>query len=304
MNFVIKILSKIYNACGLYKIKIRYKIKKHLPNSSRKELKRIYKDYLQEREFGFTINEYFAYGFPSFDNNKRREFISDLERIKLCDAFNLKENKIIFDDKSLTYKYFKDFYKRDVMFVKDENDKDSFIQFVSKHHIIIVKPVDGSFGCGIQKFEVDDKEKAFAEILKMCKHTSKLCVVEEVMENVKEFGEFHSQSLNTIRICTIRMDDRVEIIAPFARIGVGNSIVDNAGSGGIIGSIDIATGKIFAAGNEFGEKISYHPDSNKEIIGFAIPRWDEVINIAKQCAQVIPTNRYVGWDFALPIKDG
>ena len=35
------------------------------------------------------------------------------------------------------------------------------------------------------------------------------------------------------------------------------------------------------------------------MIGFQIPRWNEAIEFVKELVQVVPTNRYTGWDVAL-----
>ncbi len=300
MNAIIKLSKKVYNLLRLYKIKWRLKIKHYMPNSKRKERKAVYKDYLKEREnvWGITIDEYFSFNFSALTKSQRSSFVSDLARIKICDALNKKENKEIFDNKILTYEHFKKYYKRDLIFVKNPDDADAFNKFIENKSEIIVKPIDGAFGNGVRKLEIDsNKDDLFDEILKL--YSSHGCVVEEVVKNVKEFEEFHPNSLNTVRVCTIRMDNRVEIFAPFARLGVGKAVVDNAGSGGIIASIDVGTGEITAAANENGTKFEIHPDSNKMIVGFKIPKWDELLLIVKECAQIIPSNRYVGWDFAL-----
>lgn len=112
----------------------------------------------------------------------------------------------------------------------------------------------------------------------------------------------HPSSLNTVRIPTVRYDDRVEVIHPFLRIGRGSAVVDNAGSGGIMGNIDVATGSVYAAADELGKDYKIHPDTGVSLIGFTIPKWQEVLSLVKQMALVVPSVRYVGWDMALSPK--
>lgn len=112
-------------------------------------------------------------------------------------------------------------------------------------------------------------------------------------------AQFHPSSLNTIRVATVKFDDGVEVIEAFFRTGRGGNIVDNAGAGGVFGTIDIETGIIDAVGDEYGNLYEVHPDSGLPIKGFAIPRWEEAKAMAIELADIVKGNRYSGWDLAL-----
>ncbi|MCR4754955.1 MAG: hypothetical protein K5868_05400 [Lachnospiraceae bacterium] len=45
-----------------------------------------------------------------------------------------------------------------------------------------------------------------------------------------------------------------------------------------------------------------HPDTNVKLKGYQIPKWDDLLDITKKLAQVLPNIRYVGWDMALTHK--
>ena len=128
-------------------------------------------------------------------------------------------------------------------------------------------------------------------------------IVEEVITQDLFMEQFHPDSVNTVRIPTIRLDDRTVIFHPFFRVGRGNAIVDNAGAGGIICALDAKDGTIIAAADEKGVTYIQHPETNVRLVGNTIPRWNEAIEFAKRLAEVVPTNRYTGWDIALT-KDG
>ena len=127
----------------------------------------------------------------------------------------------------------------------------------------------------------------------------KAFVFEELIVQDETMDSFHPQSVNTLRIATLRFNDRIEIIHPRIRLGRGEAVVDNAGSGGIIGNIDLSSGVIYAACDKKGTSYEYHPDTNVKIVGFKVPRFDEALQLVKQLAQVLPKVRYVGWDIAL-----
>ena len=83
-------------------------------------------------------------------------------------------------------------------------------------------------------------------------------------------------------------------------MGIGNSIVDNTGSGGIIASVDEESGIVYtkAISEFYSHKYIRHPDSKKIILGLQMPDWDNLIQIVKEAAMVLSEMRYVAWDFA------
>lgn len=170
--------------------------------------------------------------------------------------------------------------------------------FVLKYDKLILKPKNSSGGKGIRLF--DKKIDTFDKLINEFESGF---IMEPVLKNALEMAEFHEASLNTIRIATVRLDDRVEIPFAFARFGSGGKSVDNFSSNGIICSIDVETGIIYATFTKSMQRCIIHPDSKKTLLGFKIPRWEELVSIVKELAGVIPDNRYTGWDMAYT-KDG
>lgn len=74
--------------------------------------------------------------------------------------------------------------------------------------------------------------------------------------------------------------------------------MDNAGAGGIFGAINIDTGVIFGVSDECGNRYEHHPDTMEKIVGFKIPKWDELKELAVEIAMVNEDNHYSSWDFA------
>lgn len=124
-------------------------------------------------------------------------------------------------------------------------------------------------------------------------------ILEPRLKNSIEFAQFHKASLNTVRVVSLRLDDRTEIPFAFARFGQGGKNVDNGRAGGIISVVDIESGVVIAAKDENRTSYIMHPDSGKQIVGFRIPHWEEAKKLAKELAKVVPTTRYTGWDLAL-----
>ena len=266
------------------------------------------------RKYHMTIEEYFQFGFYRLPPDERKEFVPDRERFLLCDRMNKGENRILFDNKALTYGKFRQFYKREVLGV-DILGHEKFNQvlsryagkvkaFLQRHHEFILKPIDGSLGAGVSLWNVDDtvSDQVVEKLLKtFVKKNKGGFVLEEKICQVPKMAELHPKSVNTVRMNTVRFDDRIEVLHPFLRIGRGDSIVDNAGAGGIIATLD-ENGRVKAAADENGVFYDRLDDIGLDIIGWQVPCWKEMVDFVKQLAMVIPSNRYTGWDIALTDK--
>ena len=90
------------------------------------------------------------------------------------------------------------------------------------------------------------------------------------------------------------------ILDPFFRTGHEGSIVDNAGQGGVFAVADPLTGILITDGvDESGRYYKEHPDSHLVFKGWQIPYWDDLVEVVKQAHKQFPTQKYIGWDFAL-----
>lgn len=249
------------------------------------------------RSYGFGFDEYLCYKFYEKSKAEREKFVADWEHLGYTCAMNDPANASVFDDKWKTYNTYKRFYKREIVFCQGESSKSEFVSFVEKHPRFIAKPLDASCGNGVAVFECkEDAEQLFARLLD--NYTGRF-IIEEIIIQAQEVAEFHPSSVNTVRVPTIRMDDETLIIHPFFRLGRRGKVVDNAGAGGVICSVDANTGRVFAAADEYAQAYEVHPDTDKPIIDFVIPRWEEARQLVFELAQVLPSNRYTGWDLAL-----
>ena len=254
------------------------------------------------RKHKVPYNEYLLFNFDLIKDSKDREqFVNDNERLILAGLMNRPENDPIFYNKENTYNMFKKYYLRNVLRINSKCKISEFIDFVTENPRFISKPLDGGCGIGIKIIDAKNAPSYESLFYNLIKEYKGNCIVEELIEQVNSFKELHSSSVNTVRMPTICFSERVEVIHPFLRIGCGNSITDNAGSGGIICPVN-ANGVVFAAADEFGNSFTIHPDSKKELIGFQIPKWDEAVELVKELALCIPTNRYCSWDIALTPK--
>lgn len=276
-------------------------ITKYMGEISDEQRDTVVKDILDmARKYRFGAEEYFCYHFIDKPEEERKTFISDFNRIDFCEKLNQPKNLAIFDDKFKSAQVFGKYYGRDICGVKSEKDFQKLKEFTKKHKRFMFKPLTGTCGQGI---EIIEKELSDSDLKKMisdnCRGSKDGFIVEELLVQIPEMAQFHPSSLNTIRVATVKYDDGVEAIAAFFRTGRGGNIVDNAGAGGVFGTIDISSGVIDAVGDEYGNSYEVHPDSLIKMVGFEIPRWQEAVDMAKELALIVDGNRYAGWDLAL-----
>lgn len=260
---------------------------------------KLLKDMMHEaKDNSVGFDEYLMYHFADLPEYRRREFVPTRERITICEKFNGTKNMYIYDDKAETYKRFKKYYHRDFLNCSGAyTKKDDFVTFTKKHTRFIVKPFAGANGIGIQIIDSTGKDTSnlFEEL---SRKYNKGFYAEELIKQSDEIGKFHPSSVNTLRVFTIRMNDRTVVLPAAWRIGQGGNIVDNGGSGGIFCVLD-DNGVCYGASDKFGRRFEKHPNTGLSLVGTQFPHYHEGIIFAKELAEIIPENRYTGWDLAL-----
>lgn len=277
----------------------------HWPDKSAEERKLIVDDMMHEaKKYDIVFDEYIFHLFYGKSQEERRAYISILEGAGYCERLNNPKNKLIFADKGETYRVFGKYFRRDQVEVMKwtEQETAEFKAFLEKHPRFIAKPYTGGNGIGIRIVDLAE-EGPFEKLCETLKNEYKIgFVAEELIIQAKELSAVHASSVNTMRVITIRMDDRVEVLPCVWRVGRGGRCVDNGGSGGIFCILD-DNGVIFSTADEHGNSYDVHPDTKHPLVGFQVPRHEEARELAKELAMVVPSNRWCGWDLALT-EDG
>lgn len=200
-----------------------------------------------------------------------------------------------FNNKLLFNQMFNDYLLRDWLEVTNKNF-DEFERFIKKHKEIIVKPLDQACGKGVEKIKVDKNnvKEVYNNLLE-----TKRTLVEEVAVQCKEISSLHPSSINTMRIVTLNQ----KIVAGYLRIGNNENVVDNFNHDGLAAPINIKTGTIdYVAIDKKGNLYKNHPITNEKILGFKIPKWNEIKEFVIKVSNKIPEMGYVGWDVSLKTK--
>ncbi len=271
-----------------YKIKAEHKKKKIITDMVRMNML-----------YGYGFDEYIYFHFAKRSLKERRAFIADWEHLGYTCTMNNPDNADIFDNKWKTFKKFSDYYHRDVEYCEGDAGKNIFKSFIARHLDVVIKPLDDCCGHGVQIIHADnveDYEQLYSELLR---ENNGRFIIEELIHQSRETEVFHPSSVNTVRIPTITIGDEVNFVHPYFRVGQHGNHVDNGGSGGILCNVNVDTGEIYAAADEYGREYIVHPDTGVQLIGSKVPKWDEAKNFVKKLTKVVPDNHYTGWDIAL-----
>lgn len=254
---------------------------------------------------GFTKYEYFCYGFENKTISERLKFMSNSDIFHYYGILNEgSDDRKILGNKYFTYEKFKDFFKRDLIKLDFKNDQKMFFDFCKKHPKFIVKPIGGAMGRKIEIIDTNNYNSLEDAYKYLTKFKTKI-VCEELIIQHPALGQFHENSVNSIRFFTYFNGKESKVVCAWFKIGQGNAIVDNGGSGGIVAAIDKETGVVISdGGDENANSYVTHPNSGIKFKGFKIDKWQELIDMALKIAEQLPGVPLVGWDFALSKDKG
>lgn len=255
------------------------------------------------KKYRFSYGEYFRFHLKNKSDIERRSFVSDSDIVLYVDRLNEPRNHRFFTNKALAATTFANFFQREYCECKSANDAETLAHFLIRHKKVIVKPIASCAGIGIKLVELSD-ERSASEVARelineYCASKYSGAIIEELIVQDERMAALHPESVNTVRITTIRLNDRTVIFHPNLRIGRGDSVVDNAGAGGILAPVDSETGRVIAAGDKNGFFYKTHPETGVQLEGFEVPCWQEAVEFVGKLAQVVPSNRCTGWDIAL-----
>ncbi len=300
-------------ACRILRKDLNQKIRKELPKAVEtfvpddrkkdgKYIKKLEKDII-ENGFLYSVSpsEYFLLGFETLNDREKLSFVGDYEKGWLCQRLGKLRSVKIWGDKFKIYQFFRPYYRREAISIKAPGDAEALFDFIKKHNGAILKEVDSSMGKGVTLVRNDPEEmKRCWDSISDSLQKGTAYIAEELIRQSAETAVFHPKSVNTVRVMTFRTRDEAAILGAVFRIGRGDSVVDNAGSGGMIAEINPETGLVIGdAITEAGEKFASHPDSGTRIDGAALPKWEELLELSKTLASMLPDQKYVGWDLAL-----
>lgn len=182
------------------------------------------------------------------------------------------------------------------------NDREKFIDksdielILKDYDRIIIKPMDGEKGYGVEILDLkNDYSKSINNIYSRLDNQQFL--IQEVIKQSQQLMKFNSSSVNTLRVISLLINNRVEILSSIIRVGAKGSLVDNYHQGGDTRPVDangVLKGYLMRPDGFYDVDIDGNKIQNEKIIGY-----EKVINEIKRVHPRFPHARWMGWDFAI-----
>ena len=121
-----------------------------------------------------------------------------------------------------------------------------------------------------------------------------------------KLNQISPSAVMTLRLVTIIKNGHSQMLAGVVRVGIHGATVDNWHAGGMVGHIDLDTGRIgkafqFRPGH--GGLCTKHPDTGVKFEGFQLPFAQDAVNISLAAHNFFYGIHSLGWDIAFT-EDG
>ena len=291
-----------YLAKGFLKPNIKDLIKtaKRVTNNSKRNKWFILMDIMWCRVIHLTdLFEYELFQMYNLNYKQRKTIFTTIHKWAYAKKFNNPEYRDIFNYKDLFYQEYSEFIGREWLKI-DKTSKDDLTNFVKNKNFIIAKNTYGGGGKQVFKINITNF-KTTDELLNYLLNKN-INIVEDLIIQHSKINALYPGSVNTVRIVTFLKNNKVNIMVAYLRIGKDKP-VDNIRSGGILIPIDLEKGITITVGSDYNNNVfESHPVTQKKLIGFEIPMWNESVNLVIEAAKKHKEVGIVGWDVAITEK--
>lgn len=246
-------------------------------------------------KYGAMFTEYGDLDFIHRTAKNRATFITTFYNFKLYDKINDKQHRDDFHNKIRFLNKFSTIIKREWLDLTKSSDE-QISSFLKKHKKVVFKSSYGDSGKEVKIILFDENTDVAA--FKRIALENNFDMAEECLQNHEQLAYFNETSLNTIRIVTVKTQKKADVLFAGLRIGAKGALLDNISQGGAVARIDLDTGKIDSG---FFTKRSSIPtdDIAADAIGYQLPYWQEVKDLALRASDIIPQMGIVAWDICI-----
>ncbi len=179
--------------------------------------------------------------------------------------------------------------------------KEQAYSYISQQDCCVKKAAMSVGGKGIYKIT---KGTPVDEVAKRLDLLGSEIIVQEIVKQSDVMNKLNPHSVNTVRVLSfLNKDGSVTVYSSIVRMGVDDSFVDNASSGGITCGID-ADGRLKSvAYANSGTRYDNHPTTGLKFDEIVIPNFDKVLSTVKRLHKDFPHFRLLSWDFAIDKND-
>lgn len=235
--------------------------------------------------------------FYLLNHQEKSTYLTLGQTFKIVAKYNDPKKAKLFDNKLLFTEKFAAFIAREHIDLR-ETDAQGLENFLKKHPQVMAKRYDDYVGRGITKIdgqnEMIDYEELYQKLL-----DERQYLIEEYFIQHERMNDLSPYCVNTLRMITFIDDEgNVHLLVAALKCGLYN-FVDNVGQGAIYTVLDDKGTVTYPFVDHGMNQYTVSPVTGKDLIGFQVPYFDEIVAMLKKAALVVPEVRYIGWDVAV-----
>jgi hypothetical protein len=254
-------------------------------------------------KYNISIKDYFCFRFYQLNDIERNEWAGTGFLYEYQLRMNPKNARILLEDKIRFLHHFQQFVKRKFFSLNEFENNFQLAEMMLNNSsgCMVLKGSLGQVGAEVEV--INCKDYTPETLIKHMKYM-KYDLAEEYVIQHSLLMSLSPSGLNTVRVFTQLHEGGVNFLGSRLRVSV-NSPVDNMAAGNLAAPIDIETGIVNGPGvysDITKEDKAVHPVTGKNITGFVVPYWNEVLELAEKAALKTPENKSVGWDIAITME--
>lgn len=246
---------------------------------------------------GIGYVDYLKGNYINLSNEEKKKYLTKRNYVRLVKYLNKRGYQMIFHDKIVFNRIFKDYIGRDFIDIREVGYK-GFKKFVTGKENVFAKKHNSFGGDGVKKVNIagEDLKVLFNQL-----YNNKQYLIEDTLIQNEYLDWINPKAVNNVRLVTLLKDGEVYVVFKTLRI--------NAGSEEVISCHDIYM-TLDDEGNVLGNVVDdecniykKHPVTGFKFKGAKIPHMDKALELVKSAAKLVPEMRWIGWDVAIT-EDG
>ena len=246
---------------------------------------------------GIGYVDYLKGNYINLSNEEKKDFLTKRNYVRLVKYLNKRGYQMIFHDKVVFNRIFKDYIGRDFIDIREVGYK-GFKKFVTGKENVFAKKHNSFGGDGVKKVNIagEDLKVLFNQL-----YNNKQYLIEDTLIQNEYLDWINPKAVNNVRLVTLLKDGEAYVVFKTLRI--------NAGGEEVISCHDIYM-TLDDEGNILGNVVDdecniykKHPVTGFKFKGAKIPHMDKALELVKSAAKLVPEMRWIGWDVAIT-EDG
>jgi len=165
---------------------------------------------------------------------------------------------------------------------------------------VIVKPTQESgSGRNIHIYHTVNDSKQLECLLNDKSETN--IIIQDLVKQHYELFKMHPQSLNTVRVYTLMLEDGVHILSSSLKMGANESRIDNVSANSGIAAGIRENGELMDCAYfdmHSGKTTDRHPQG-MPLSEIKIPHFEQLLDATREAARYVGNFRLVGWDMSV-----